>query len=78
MVETDLPVSNANVDIYVKDKTSGERFFVKSTTSDSLGNYKTRLQPDQDYFVVIKKKLMIIVDIAIPKYNVDTFLRCSL
>ncbi len=56
MVETDLPVSNANVDIYVKDKTSGERFFVKSTTSDSLGNYKTRLQPDQDYFVVIKKK----------------------
>jgi outer membrane protein OmpA-like peptidoglycan-associated protein len=49
------PVANATIEIYVRDKKTNERFLVKTVQSDSLGNYSTSVEPDQDYFLVVKK-----------------------
>jgi OmpA-OmpF porin, OOP family len=59
MIDATLPVPDANVDIYIKDKTSGDRFYVKSTKTNAEGTYTTSLEPDQDYFVVIRQKEML-------------------
>jgi outer membrane protein OmpA-like peptidoglycan-associated protein len=56
MIEGTLPIANAQVDVYIKDVVTGERYFVKSTKTDSLGRYETRLEPEQDYQLVIRKK----------------------
>lgn len=50
------PVTNANIDIYIKDKKTQEKILVKTLLSDDAGNYKTSLEAGQDYFIAVRKK----------------------
>lgn len=57
---TELPdpsliVSNASIEIYLKDKKTQEKILVKTLTTDSLGRYTTNLEADKDYLIVVKK-----------------------
>lgn len=49
-------IKEADVEIYIKDKKTGEKFLVKTITTDEKGNYKTSLEAGQDYALVVKKK----------------------
>jgi outer membrane protein OmpA-like peptidoglycan-associated protein len=53
---SDLPVRDAVIEVYIRDKKTREKFLVKTTTSDSLGNYTTKLEADQEYVLITKKK----------------------
>ena len=55
MVDQSILVSNAIVEVYIKDKKTQEKILVKTLTTDSLGRYTTNLEADQDYFLVVKK-----------------------
>lgn len=48
-------ISNATIELYIKDKKTKEKFLVKTFTSDSQGNYKTVVEANQEYFLVVKK-----------------------
>src|SRR5690606_6208097 len=54
-MDENMRVSNAAVEIYIKDKVTNEKILVKTVRTDSLGNYSTSVEPGQDYFVVAKK-----------------------
>lgn len=49
-------VSEATIEVYIRDKKTKEKFLVKTIKTDSLGHYKTQLEPGQDYFLVVKKE----------------------
>jgi outer membrane protein OmpA-like peptidoglycan-associated protein/tetratricopeptide (TPR) repeat protein len=48
-------VPNAIIEMYIKDKKSTEKFLVKKTVTDSLGNYLLDVEAGQDYYLVVKK-----------------------
>lgn len=52
----DVPIPQATVEIYIKDKRTKEKAIVKTLMTDSQGNYKTSLEAGQEYFIIIKKK----------------------
>lgn len=53
--EKHLKIPKATIEIYIRDKKTNEKFLVKTITSDSLGKYKTSLDPGQDYFILVKR-----------------------
>lgn len=48
-------IAGANIEIYVKGKPGGEKFLLKTISTDSLGNYETNLEAGNDYYFVVKK-----------------------
>jgi OOP family OmpA-OmpF porin len=52
----DKDVQEAIVEIYIKDRKTNDKFLVKSVKTDKRGNYKTQVEPGQDYYVVVKKE----------------------
>lgn len=48
-------IAGASIEIYVKGKPGGEKFLLKTISSDSLGNYETNLEAGNDYYFVVKK-----------------------
>ena len=56
LVDNSKVLKEATIEVYIKDKKTGERFLVKTLTSDELGNYKTTLEAGQDYALVVKKQ----------------------
>lgn len=56
MVDQSVSISNAVVEVYIKDKKTQEKFLVKTLTTDSLGRYNTNLEADQDYLLIVKKE----------------------
>jgi OmpA-OmpF porin, OOP family len=56
LVDNSIIIKEAIVEVYIKDKKTGERFLVKTISSDELGNYKTTLEAGQDYALVVKKQ----------------------
>lgn len=48
-------ISNAMVEIYIKDKKTNEKFLVKTVKTDSKGNYTTTVEPNQEYLFLVKK-----------------------
>jgi len=55
MVDQSVLISNAVVEVYIKDKKTQQKFLVKTLTTDSLGRYNTNLEADQDYLLIVKK-----------------------
>lgn len=55
MLDPNDKVANALIEVYIKDKTTGEKFFVKTITTDKKGYYSTPVEAGQDYFLVVKK-----------------------
>ena len=55
MIDPSQTITQATVEVYIKDKKTGEKFLVKTLESDKLGNYKTSIEAGQDYFIIIKK-----------------------
>jgi OmpA-OmpF porin, OOP family len=55
LIDPNLIVANATIEVYIKDKKTQEKFLIKTINSDSLGNYSTNLEADRDYFLVVKK-----------------------
>lgn len=55
MIDPGIIVSNATIEVYLKDKKTQEKILVKTITSDSLGNYSTSLEADRDYMLIVKK-----------------------
>ncbi|MBX3163137.1 MAG: OmpA family protein [Bacteroidetes bacterium] len=51
-----IAVPNAMIEIYMKDKRTNEKIWVKTITTDSLGNYTTRIEADQSYILTVRKK----------------------
>jgi len=49
-------VSDAKIDVYLKDKKTQEKILVKTIRSDSIGKYSTILEADKDYVLMVKKK----------------------
>jgi OOP family OmpA-OmpF porin len=49
-------VPNATVEIFITDKKNKDKFIVKTIKTDSTGKYETNLEPDQDYYLVVKKE----------------------
>jgi outer membrane protein OmpA-like peptidoglycan-associated protein len=48
-------IPNAIIEMYIKDKKTSEKFLVKKTVTDSLGNYKLDVETGQEYYLVVKK-----------------------
>ena len=48
-------VKDAVVEIYIKDKFTGSKLLVKTTKTNSLGNYQANLEAGQQYYVLVKK-----------------------
>lgn len=51
-----VPIPQATVEIYIKDKRTKEKAIVKTLLTDEKGNYKTSIEAGQEYFIIIKKK----------------------
>lgn len=56
MLDKDVPVKNATIELYIKDKKTSEKFLIKTMMSDNRGNYKTPVDAGQEYFLVVKKE----------------------
>ncbi len=56
LIDPRLTIKEADLEIYIKDKKTGEKFLVKTLQTDADGNYRTSLEAGQDYALVIKKK----------------------
>jgi len=56
MLDQNIVIKNATIEMYIKDKKTNEKFLVKTMMSDSLGNYKTSVDAGQEYFLVVKKE----------------------
>lgn len=56
VLDDTIPVRDAIIDVYIRDNKTNEKFLIKSTTSDSTGNYVTRLEPDRDYSITVRQK----------------------
>lgn len=48
-------IKEATVEVYIKDKKTGDKVLVKAITTDEFGNYKTTLEAGQDYVLIVKK-----------------------
>ena len=55
MLDPMASVKTANIEIYVKDKKTNEKYLVKTVKSDSTGNYTADLEAGQEYYMVVKK-----------------------
>lgn len=49
-------ISDALIEIYIKDNFSDEKFLVKTVKSDARGKYSTDLEPGNEYHLVVKKE----------------------
>jgi len=49
-------VNGAIIEIYIKDKESGEKYLVKTIESGKDGKYKTDLEAGNDYYLLTKKE----------------------
>ncbi len=56
LLDPDVSISKATVEIFIYDKKTPGKYLVKTLLTDSLGNYKTSLEAGQDYFIVVKKE----------------------
>lgn len=56
LLDPNVKIAGADIEIYIVDKKTGDKFLVKTITSDKDGNYRTQVEPNQDYFLVVKKK----------------------
>jgi OmpA-OmpF porin, OOP family len=52
--DSNVFVPNAFVDVYLKDKKTKEKILVKTVRTDSLGRYTTGIEPDKDYFLIVR------------------------
>ncbi len=50
------PITDATIEIYIRDKKTKERALVRTITTDKNGNYKSSVEAGQEYFIIIKKK----------------------
>ncbi|MEO6302917.1 MAG: OmpA family protein, partial [Bacteroidia bacterium] len=55
MIDPNTAIPQATVEVYLVDKKTQEKFLVKIVESDKLGNFKTTVEANQDYFLIIKK-----------------------
>ncbi len=55
MIDPNLAISQATVEIYLVDKKTKEKFLVKIVQSDKEGNFKTTVEANQDYAIIVKK-----------------------
>jgi OOP family OmpA-OmpF porin len=51
-----VSIDNAVIELYIRDKTTKEKFLVRTVTTDKNGRYKTPVEADQEYVVVVKKE----------------------
>ncbi len=49
-------ISGAVIEIYIKDKVSGEKYLVKTVESGKDGKYKTDLEAGNEYYLLTKKE----------------------
>jgi OmpA-OmpF porin, OOP family len=56
LIDDSEPISQATVDIFIKEKNSDEKVLVSSTLSDSRGNFEFPLEADRDYIIMVKKQ----------------------
>lgn len=56
LIDPKLAIKDADLEVYIKDKKTGEKFLVKTLQTGADGNYKTSLEAGQDYALVVKKK----------------------
>ncbi len=56
MLDRNVMVPNASIELFILDKKTKEKFLVKTINSDSLGQYKVPVEAGQDYFLVVKKE----------------------
>jgi OmpA-OmpF porin, OOP family len=56
LLDANVPITEATIEVFIKDKKTQEKFLVKTLKSDSLGNYKIAVEAGQDYFLVVKKE----------------------
>jgi OmpA-OmpF porin, OOP family len=54
-VNAQHPLKDAKVDIYIRDVT-GEPVLLKTVSTDELGKYTARLETNQDYNIIVRKK----------------------
>ena len=55
MIDPNLAIPQATVEIYLVDKKTKEKFLVKIVQSDKEGNFKTTVEANQDYAIIVKK-----------------------
>lgn len=55
MLDPNVIVPFASIEVYLKDKKTQEKLLVKTLTADSLGNYSTSLEADREYALIVKK-----------------------
>ncbi|MDP3557320.1 MAG: OmpA family protein [Bacteroidota bacterium] len=55
MIDPDVAIPQATVEVYIIDKKTKEKFLVKKLESNKEGNFKTTVEAGQDYFLIIKK-----------------------
>jgi OmpA-OmpF porin, OOP family len=48
-------VNDAQIEIYIKDKESGEKYLVKTVRSEKDGKFRTDLEAGNDYYLLTKK-----------------------
>jgi outer membrane protein OmpA-like peptidoglycan-associated protein len=50
-----VAIPGATVEVWIKDKKTGDRFMVKSFIADEAGKYKTTVEAGREYSVIFKK-----------------------
>ncbi len=55
MIDPNMAIPQATVEVYLVDKKTQEKFLVKIIESDKQGNFKTTVEANQDYFLIVKK-----------------------
>ncbi|MBA2611486.1 MAG: OmpA family protein [Bacteroidetes bacterium] len=55
MIDPNMSIAQATVEIYIIDKKTKEKFLVKMIESDKNGDFKTSVEANQDYFLIVKK-----------------------
>ncbi len=72
VIDPNLAIQQATVEVYIKDKKTGETFLVKTLQSDNTGNYNTSLEANQDYFIIIKKTDYLGTSLDVTTKNITT------
>lgn len=60
------------VELYVKDKTSGEKILIKTTTTDEKGNYSFSVESGNEYELLVKKTGFLSSDTAFSTRDIVT------
>lgn len=55
VLDPNVTIANAVIEVYIKDKATGEKFLVKTLITDNSGNYNTSVEAGQEYYLVVKK-----------------------